>query len=226
MFNNMELPTQRVAAARKSPRLLTLFGQSKVGKTTVLAQLDNCLIIDTEAGTEMVDAMKVSVNNLQEFMQTVQAIKTSEHKYDYIALDTIDNIVLWMEEFVCKSEGVKTIGDLDFGKGYAMVRDNVMKILGQLKPLGSKGLILIGHRKKTLIANETDIKVNTSSLDLSGKLKNFIMADSDAIGYVFRDAEGDLKVSFMADDETEAGARCVHLRGQVVDFEWDNIFVD
>lgn len=226
MFNNMELPTTRVAAARKSPRLLTLFGQSKVGKTTTLAQLDNCLIIDTEQGTDMVEAMKVNVNNLQEFMATIKALKESEHKYDYIALDTIDNIVHWMEDFVCKSEGVKSIGDLDFGKGYAMVRDNVMKILGQLKPIGTKGLILIGHRKKTLIANETDIKVNTSSLDLSGKLKNFIMADSDAIGYVHRDAEGVLKVSFLADDETEAGARCEHLRGQVVDFTWDNIYVD
>jgi len=222
----MELPTTRQPASRKSPRLLTIFGQSKVGKTTTLANLDNCLIIDTEQGTEMVEAMKVGANNLQDFMAVLKAIKAKEEKYDYLALDTIDNIVLWMEEFVCKSEGVKTIGDLDFGKGYAMVRDNVMKILGQLKPLAAKGVILVGHRKKTLIANETDIKVNTSSLDLSGKLKNFIMADSDAIGYVFRDAEGALKVSFMADDETEAGARCVHLRGQVVDFEWSNIFVD
>ena len=140
-------------------------------------------------------------------------------------LDTLDNIVHWMEDFVCKQEGVKTIGDLEFGKGYAIVRDNVMKIIGQLKELPTNGLILVGHRKKTLIATESDIKVNTSSLDLSGKLKNFIMADSDAIGYVFRDEDG-IKVSFQADNETEAGARCEHLRGAVVDFEWSNIYVD
>lgn len=222
----MQLPTERTPASRKSPRLLTLFGQSKVGKTTTLATLDNCLIIDTEQGTDMVDAMKVQANNLQDVMATLKALRESETQYDYIAIDTIDNIVHWMEEFVCKSEGVKTIGDLEFGKGYAMVRDNVMKIISQLKPLAKKGLILIGHRKKTLIANDTDIKVNTSSLDLSGKLKNFIMADSDAIGYVFRNAEGELKVSFMADDETEAGARCEHLRGQVLDFTMSNIFID
>ena len=222
----MELPTSRVPATRKSPRLLTLFGQSKVGKTTTLAKLDNCLIIDTEQGTEMVDAMKVNVSTLQEFMSVIKALKERGDKYDYLALDTLDNIVHWMEEFVCKSEGVKTIGDLDFGKGYAIVRDNVMKLIAQLKPLAAKGVILVGHRKKTLIANETDIKVNTSSLDLSGKLKNFIMADSDAIGYIFRDGEGELKVSFMADDETEAGARSPHLRGQVIDFDWSNIFVD
>ena len=221
----MELPTSRVPATRKSPRLLTLFGQSKVGKTTTLAKLDNCLIIDTEQGTDMVDAMKVNVNNLQEFMGVLKAIKSSDNQYRYIAVDTLDNIVHWMEDFVCKQEGVKTIGDLEFGKGYAIVRDNVMKIIGQLKELPTNGLILVGHRKKTLIATESDIKVNTSSLDLSGKLKNFIMADSDAIGYVFRDEDG-IKVSFQADNETEAGARCEHLRGAVVDFEWSNIYVD
>ena len=221
----MELPTSRVPASRKSPRLLTLFGQSKVGKTTTLADLDNCLIIDTEQGTAMVDAMKVNVDNLQEFMNVVKAVKTGATTYDYIAIDTLDNIVVWMEDFVCQQEGVKTIGDLEFGKGYSIVRTNVMKIIDQLKPLAAKGLILIGHRKKTLIASESDIKVNTSSLDIGGKLKNFIMADSDAIGYVFRDEEG-LKVSFMADDETEAGARCEHLRGQVLDFKWTNIYVD
>jgi len=197
-----------------------------VGKTTTLAQLDNCLIVDTEQGTDMIDAMKVQCNTLQEVMATLKALRERETQYDYIAIDTIDNIVHWMEEFVCKSEGVKTIGDLEFGKGYAMVRDNVMKIISQLKPLAAKGVILIGHRKKTLIANDTDIKVNTSSLDLSGKLKNFIMADSDAIGYVFRDSEGVLKVSFMADDETEAGARCEHLRGQVLDFTMSQIYID
>ena len=222
----MQLPTERTPASRKSPRLLTLFGQSKVGKTTTLATLDNCLIIDTEQGTDMVNAMKVQANTLQEVMSTLKALKAKEDKYDYVAIDTIDNIVHWMEEFVCKSEGVKTIGDLEFGKGYAMVRDNVMKIIGQLKDCAGKGLILVGHRKKTLIATESDIKVNTSSLDLSGKLKNFIMADSDAIGYVFRDGEGVLKVSFLADDETEAGARCEHLRGQVLEFTMSNIFID
>ena len=222
----MQLPTERTPAVRKSPRLLTLFGQSKVGKTTTLATLDNCLIIDTEMGTDMIEAMKVNANSLQEVMATIKALRENQGQYDYIAVDTIDNIVHWMEEFVCQQEGVKTIGDLEFGKGYAIVRDNVMKIISQLKPLANKGVILIGHRKKTLIATESDIKVNTSSLDLSGKLKNFIMADSDAIGYVFRDAEGTLKVSFVADDETEAGARCEHLRGQVLDFDMSNIYID
>ena len=52
------------------------------------------------------------------------------------------------------------------------------------------------------------------------------MADSVVISYVFRNGEGELKVSFIADDETEAGARCPHLRGQVIDFDMAQIYID
>lgn len=220
----MQLPTVRSAPARQNPKLLTIFGQSKVGKTTTLSQLDNCLIIDTEKGTDFVSAMKVQVNNMKEFMETLKAIRDSEHKYDFIALDTLDNLVYWIEQGICIENKVKQIGDIPYGGGYAQVRDGVMKMVNRLKTL-SDHIILIGHRKKTLIGSDS-VEVNTSSLDLSGKLKNLVMADSDAIGFVYRDEEGNLKITFEASDEIEAGSRCEHLRGKVLDFNWSNIFID
>lgn len=220
----MELPTSRIAPARRNPKLLTLFGQSKVGKTTTLSKLENCLILDTEKGTDFVSAMKVQVNSLNELMSTMKAIRDSDHKYDYIALDTLDNMVFWVEHAVCAENKVKQIGDIPFGGGYAQVRDRVITLIGRLKSL-TPHLILIGHRKKTLIGSDS-VEVNTSSLDLSGKLKNLVMADSDAIGFVYRDEEGNLKVTFEASTEIEAGSRCEHLRGNVVEFEWEHIYID
>ena len=62
----MELPTKVIKSTTVNPSLLTVFGQSKVGKTTMLSKLNNCLIIDTEKGTNYVDALKVLVNNSAE----------------------------------------------------------------------------------------------------------------------------------------------------------------
>ena len=70
----MELPTQVVKSKTVNPSLLTIFGQSKVGKTTMLSKLDNCLIIDTEKGTKYVDALKLQVNNSAELKDTIKAI--------------------------------------------------------------------------------------------------------------------------------------------------------
>ena len=61
------------------------------------------------------------------------------------------------------------------------------------------------------------------SLDLTGKLKNVIMAGCDAIGYVHREEE-ELMVSFKANEAIEAGSRCEHLKGQIVKFDWNKIY--
>ena len=61
----ISLPTSKIKAARKSPKNFVLYGQPKVGKTTALSQLDNCLIIDLEDGTDMLDALKIKAKNLK-----------------------------------------------------------------------------------------------------------------------------------------------------------------
>ena len=87
----------------------------------------------------------------------------------------------------------------------------------------SEHIILVGHRKKTIIGTDS-VEVNVSSLDLSGKLKNYIMAKSDAIGFVYRDEEGVLSISFESSDEVEAGTRLPHLAGQIMNFDWKHIY--
>lgn len=220
----MPLPTTKVAAAIKSPRLFTLYGTSKVGKTTMLAKLDKCLIIDTEKGTDYIDAYKVNVNNLQEFINVVKELRSTKHDFKYVALDTLDNLALWYEQSVCRENKVQTIGDMPYGAGYSIVREKVMQAIQALKPVAPH-LILVGHLKKTLIGTETSVEVNTSSLDLTGKLKNLVMADSDAIGIVYRGEENTLMISFQGSDQAEVGSRCEHLKGKIMPFEWENIYI-
>jgi hypothetical protein len=51
------------------------------------------------------------------------------------------------------------------------------------------------------------------------------MSDSDAIGYIYRDEEENLMISFKSNDALEAGSRSPHLRGQVLPFDWNKIYV-
>ena len=219
----MELPTKVIKSTTVNPSLLTVFGQSKVGKTTMLSKLNNCLIIDTEKGTRYVDALKVHVNNSTELKEVVKALKGDEGTvYDYLALDTIDNVVSWFEKDVARDNNVDSFAKIPFGDGYNQVRTRVMNMITALMDCCDH-VIIIGHRKKTIIGNES-VEVNVSSLDLSGKLKNYVMAKSDAIGFVYRDEEGHLKISFEASDEIEAGTRLPHLAGKILDFKWSEIY--
>ena len=69
-----------------NPKVLLLYGAPKVGKTTMLSQLDDCLIVDTEKGTHMVEAYVQEVNNREELIQTLKdAMEGPEFKY--LAID-------------------------------------------------------------------------------------------------------------------------------------------
>ena len=70
----MELPKNKVAALRKSPKNMVIYGPPKIGKTTVLSKLDDCLIIDLEGGSDMVEALKVKATNLSELAEIGKAI--------------------------------------------------------------------------------------------------------------------------------------------------------
>ena len=206
-----------------NPSVLLLYGAPKVGKTTMLSQLNDCLIVDTEKGSRMLEGYIAEVNTRDELIDTLIELKESKDvKYKYVALDTIDKITEWAERRVCEEENVRAIGDLAFGKGYGMVREKVVQTIEAFRNV-TEHLIIIGHRKVAYAVTDGSTIVIPESLDLTGKLKNVIMSGADAIGYVYRN-EDELMVSFKANEAIEAGSRCPHLKGKEMKFEWKNIY--
>ena len=188
----------------------------------MLSKLDNCLIIDTEKGTNMLEAYVQEVNNREELIQTLKDAMEG-HEFKYIAIDTIDKVVQWAEQAVCAEYEVASIADLTFGKGYALAREKVMNTINAFRDI-CEHLIIVGHRKVARAVIDGKALVEPESLDITGKLKNLIMSDCDAIGYVLRE-DDKLMVSFKADESVEAGSRCEHLRGKCITFKWDKIYI-
>jgi stage III sporulation protein SpoIIIAA len=85
----IKLPTSKVPAEASSPRNLIIFSKPKTGKTTLLSQLDNCLILDLEKGSKYLEALKVEANSIEEIKHIGKAIKEAGNPYTYIAVDTI-----------------------------------------------------------------------------------------------------------------------------------------
>jgi len=214
------------------PSLLLLYGAKKAGKTTMLSELDDCLIIDTEKGAKFISGTIAEVTNLGDLreltMHLAEEMKSGKSPYKYIAIDTINKVVDWIEEAIVidhnnnSNSKINYFGDLAFGKGHGMVREKVNKLLDTFMHF-CDCLVITGHNKLAQALSENSTLVDPQSLDLTGKLKNMIMAKCDSIGYVFREDEK-LKISFEANNALEAGSRSPHLKGQTIDFSWDNIF--
>jgi|TARA_R100000353_G_C6463814_1_gene184636 Cdc6-like AAA superfamily ATPase len=230
------LPKQKVKATRKSPKNMVIYGPPKIGKTTALSQLDDCLIIDLEDGSDMVDALKVQVNDLSELTEVGKAIMKDGKPYKYIAIDTITKLEEWCEEdakriymatpmgknFEQKNPGASVLS-LPNGAGYLYLRIAYKKWIDRLNKLADH-VILVGHLKDKMLEKKGK-EVAAKDLDLTGKIKSITCANADAIGYIYRE-DDETMVSFNSLDDVTAGSRCDHLKGQTMPLEWSNIFID
>ena len=230
------LPKQKVKATRKSPKNMVIYGPPKIGKTTALSQLDDCLIIDLEDGSDMVDALKVQVNDLSELTEVGKAIMKDGKPYKYIAIDTITKLEEWCEEdakriymatpmgknFEQKNPGASVLS-LPNGAGYLYLRIAYKKWIDRLNKLADH-VRLVGHLKDKMLEKKGK-EVAAKDLDLTGKIKSITCANADAIGYIYRE-DDETMVSFNSLDDVTAGSRCDHLKGQTMPLEWSNIFID
>ena len=232
----MQLPTKKVKASRKSPKNMIIYGAPKIGKTTVLSQLDNCLIIDLEDGSDMLDALKVKATNLKELADVGKAIMAAGKPYKYVAIDTISKLEEWCEaegkkiymktpmgkNFEDKNPGMSILA-LPNGAGYLYLRMAYKKWLDKLNMLADH-VILVGHLKDKMLEKKGK-EVAVKDLDLTGKIKQITCANADAVGYIYREADKTM-ISFDSLEDTVAGSRCDHLKGKTMFMEWSEIFID
>jgi hypothetical protein len=244
----IELPMAPVKAISKSPKDLIIFSKPKVGKTSLVAQLPNCLILDFEDGSDYVEAMKLKVGSVADLKAIGTAIKEAGNPYQYIAVDTItameEMCIGYAEELYSKSsmgqnwftQGKPKYGvitNMPNGAGYPWLRQAFQKMLDYIKSLAPR-VILLGHVKDTVLEKAGN-EFNSLDLDLTGKIKRITASNSDAIGYLYR--KGDKTIlSFKTNDEVSCGARPEHLRNQEITVSqmtdsgletyWNNIFID
>lgn len=229
------LPSTKSIKKTDDPRNLIIFGLPKVGKTTALAQLPNTLIVDLENGSDYVEGFIVKANNVQEVFKVAKSMipvdsqgnpnpSYEENNFKFIVIDTVTALEdmclplakqLFMKTPLGRNYDGEDVRTLPNGQGYLYIREAMKEIIGWFKKTG-KNVILTGHVKdKSLVEGGSDL--NVKALDLNGKLSTILSADSDAIGYVYRDTEnGNLMINFGDMNSVLTGSRITRLAGKTI----------
>lgn len=124
----IELPKEKVLAKIKSPQRVLFYAKPKQGKTTALSLLEEALIIDTESGSDYIDAFKIKIDisksleeQAKEFNAVCKAIYMAGYNletkvytpvYKYIIVDTLTRLDEFSEivgtlNFMEKMQGKK-----------------------------------------------------------------------------------------------------------------------
>lgn len=93
------LPSAPRKAPLVNPNSMVISGKHKEGKTTAVAALPGCLLIDVESGAGFVDALVMSppegygpVSKFKWLRDVAKKIKEVGRPYDYVAIDTLSQL--------------------------------------------------------------------------------------------------------------------------------------
>lgn len=219
------LPKEKTEVKICNPKFSVFYGKPKAGKSSLMASLDNNLIIDLENGYQALSALVVQARSVKDFGDIVAAIReeiknTGKRPYKYITIDNATRL-----EEICMSYAIQLykgtnqgknyqgtdIRTLPNGSGYMWLRMAVKKVIDLFRDL-SDHLILIAHTRDKQINIEGQ-EMSEMTLDLTGRLGDIICGEADAIGYVYR-KKNETIISFEGGSNIVREARAPHLRGK------------
>jgi hypothetical protein len=204
------------------------YGEPKSGKTTIASRFPKHLILAFEKGYSAIPgAMALPINSWGEFKRTLQQLKKPEvmDKYETIIVDTADIAWDYAEKFVCANAGVDSVGDVPFGKGYAILAKEFDEGLRMIVQLGY-GLVLISHSTDKTFTDEAGKEYNQIVPTLGKRPQNIVSRLCDIIGYSrsVLDLEGNPTTKLFLRGTTRfmAGSRFKYTP-DYIDFTYDNL---
>lgn len=209
---------------------MIIYSKHKIGKTTILSQLPNNLILDFEKGSDFVGGLKMKVKDYPHFLEIMREFKSQGVMYDFITIDTTTQFEEFAKEFAKKlyqqtpmgekwglpdkktgkvKPGQDDITKLPNGAGYLYLRQAFVKMVDAIKPFARVCLILSGHVADKLV-NKDGEEISQMTLDLTGKLASIIQSKVDAVGLLYR-IENKAYLTFVGGGDATVGARPDHL---------------
>lgn len=239
----MELPKEKRKPLSKNPHMMLIYSKPKVGKTTIVSQLENSLLIEHEShGADYVEANVIEINKPKELLELFDTIEKNGKPYKYLIIDTITKWDEWSEivgtlDYMKKSQGKKwnlkepnnpslgvysikdkefeTVHELGQGFGYKYSREVMISWFERISEL-AEHIILLAHVKdKMVAANSKGDLVEATDISLTGKVKFIYCTKVDAVAMLTKEGNQGV-LNFDNENNTIVGGRCNHLNGKIV----------
>ena len=188
----MKLPTTKSQPVHRFEDEITLiYGAPKVGKSTFCSQFEAPLFLDSESGLRNLETYTISISCWQDAIDAYDALSEAKKKgelpFKTLVFDTINNFYLMCMEHVCKKNGIAHPTDLDYGKGWSMVRIPFTNLMNAYNNLGL-GIVYVAH------ATERNIKTRKGEYTrydaaIAGQVYELIVGSCDFVLYAVIDSD-------------------------------------
>lgn len=146
-----------------------LYGQPKIGKTTLAAEWPNALFLDAEEGTLNLkvptfesligkDRVADPIKTWEEILQATEVLLGIKDIEGTVVVDTTNEVFGMCREYVLRKNGWTHETDGAYGKGWRAVRDEFGNWVRKLKNM-PLGVIFVAHE------NSIEIETNTEKYE-------------------------------------------------------------
>lgn len=181
MADLLNLQKHQVTSSLKD-KIFLIYGEPGTRKTTVATgDSEKTLLVAFEIGYKFIpNIYAVPVSKWYDLKDILNSLAddTVKQKYSTIAIDTIGLAYKSCVSYICAKNQVADIGDIAYGKGYTLVRNEFEKVINTIPQLGY-GLIMIAHSDE-LIDKESNVSVK---VDIDKRPSAIIKGLADFILY-------------------------------------------
>lgn len=183
------LPKNERKVAKETPRNFVIFGGTMHGKTYFADEFPNPINLNTDGNAEMIETPSLNITNKRnakgeivksasEYLsEIILELETTNHTFETVVIDVIDDIITMFEQEITEEHGVKSVGDISWGKGHQMLEMMVRVFVMRLKELSMKKQINVLYLSRLTIVEENDVVQYLPSLKL--KWLNIVNGNSD-----------------------------------------------
>lgn len=198
-------------------KFVMIYGDAKIGKTTLAVQFPRNLLLAVEHGYNVIDGIyAVDVPTWAEFKKYVKQLQDDEIKsmFDTVTIDTVGLLYDRCEAYICDREAVEKLSDIPYGAGYKMLDqefENTVRKITQIMDADGKisyGLCLIGHAKRRV---ETDGQTSVTHItpDMNDRCAKIINRMVDITAYI--GMENGVRYIYPRQLEIQEGSQTVEI---------------
>lgn len=201
-------------------KYVLLYGKAKSGKTTAASQFPKALLCAFEKGYNAIGGiMAQDIVKWTDFKVVLRQLEKPEahDKFETIIIDTVS--IAWdlCEQFVCAQNGVQSISDIPWGRGFTACKKEFEGSIRKITQLGY-GVVLIAHNATRIEKTADGSELEIISPELPKRAAEICNGIVDIIGYIGNVYENGENVRYLYTRETPtlfAGSRFKYLAPKI-----------